>query len=110
MRKAAPGSKCSSPTYVAPTVRQPLNGRIEARWKIGSGSHIRSPCRIGNRCSPKIRPVRTSDSCEIRQPFGCEVVPDVYIIIAGSRTAIRSVSASSAPSSPTALNSRSRAA
>ena len=85
IRNAAPGSKCSSPTYVAPVVRQPLNGRIEARWKIGSGSHIRSPWRIGNRCSPKIRPVRTSDSCEITQPFGCEVVPDVYMIIAGSR-------------------------
>ena len=48
---------------------------------------MRSPCCVGKRCSPKIRAVRTSDSCESRQPFGCDVVPDVYMIIAGSPTA-----------------------
>ncbi len=58
-------------------------------WNIGSGSQNRSSGVIRNFVRPPTTAVRTSGSCDITQPLGIAVVPDVYIISAGSRIDVR---------------------
>ena len=75
-----------------------MSGRIELRWNIGSGSHHTSSPVRANRVTIAWL-VRTIASCVSGQPFGWAVVPDVYIMIATSRTRTRSAAASIVASS-----------
>ena len=62
-----------------PDQRQPTSGTIPPMWNSGSGSQKRSSGVAGSLPRATSSPCRTIDSCVSRQPFGCEVVPDVYI-------------------------------
>ena len=67
---------------------QPIIGRIELMWNSGSGSQNTSP-EVSSKRSQPTELVRTSCSWVMGQPFGSAVVPEVYIIMAMSRSATR---------------------
>ena len=87
---AVSASKSTMVAKREPARSAAVSGRIEPRWNIGSGSHQTSASVSPNR-SLIAWPVRTIASCVSGHPFGCAVVPDVYIMIATSR--MRTVSA-----------------
>ena len=90
-----------------PALRDAVSGRIELRWNIGSGSHHASSAVSENR-SFSASPVRTIASWLSGQPFGIAVVPDVYIMIAGSRTRTASAAAQTASGGTDAASSSKR--
>ena len=67
---------------------QPIIGRIELMWNSGSGSQNTS-AEVSSKRSQPTELVRTSCSWVMGQPFGSAVVPEVYIIMAMSRSATR---------------------
>ncbi len=76
-------------------------------WNIGSGFHMMSsPLMPRRRFIPSA--LRTTASWERRQPLGCDVVPEVYIMMQGAPSATwarRAVSCCSDTSAARARNS-----
>ena len=83
------GSKYSIVNKAAPASIHAISGSTKLIWNIGRGSHILSVSVILNRVLPASIAGRTNASWVIGHPFGFAVVPDVYIIIAMSRTCRR---------------------
>ena len=63
-------------TFVAPTTTHETETPIAAMWNIGHGFQTAS-CAVMSIASATPAQTRTIASCEIRQPRGWAVVPDV---------------------------------